>query len=287
MSNMQVCCNHPHQPATWRCIACNTPHCQPCLVVKAMSGTLFRTCCRCGGEVESLVEKPQVRPRSFYSQIPGAFAYPLIGTDLLMTIFGAVFFWLSCKAASFGLFLMLASIPCFGYLYAYGIKIINRTADGEDRMPSWPTSLQHLVGTFFMVALTMLLAFLPVVLYIVACFKWGLPVKPLLVFVYAGLFLLPMALLRVALFDTMQALSFGSILRSIRQAPTAYMAAFLVLLVLFFANTGISTALKTVPLVGGMVAAVVTFYLALVEARILGLLYRTYQHRYDWFAGIA
>lgn len=236
-------------------------------------------------------QEPQVmRPPSFFSQLPSAFAYPLRRSASLMTIFGSIFLGLSCLVlllglyfAPFGLVLTVATFPCFGYLYAFLVKIINTTVNGQDEMPEWPINLAHMATTFVTIIFTVLVTFLPAILYLALCLNWDLSLKPLIFFGYCGLFVFPMAILRVSLFDSIQAFEYGSIFRSIGKAPTAYVFTFLLLLVLFLLSTWLLLTLKSVLVIGFPLATVVAFYLAMVEARILGLLFRTYRYSYDWY----
>ena len=70
------------------------------------------------------------------------------------------------------------------------------------------------------------------------------------------------------------------------QVPTAYMVACMVCFFIVFIRMVLGALLGGIPLLGGFITTLVALYFSIVEFHILGLIYYSYQERFDWFRNI-
>jgi len=107
----------------------------------------------------------------------------------------------------------------------------------------------------------------------------------LLPLIFLGLFYFPMAVLAVAMHDSVTALNPIFVLHSIFKIPGPYVTACLVLGVVVGVDLAAESMLGvvTVPIIPGVLIGFVSLYFLIVEARILGLLYFVYRDRLQWF----
>jgi hypothetical protein len=278
------CTKHPHQEADWRCPRCQVSHCTGCMEVKIVGSAEFLLCPQCHGQCESLAPPPP--PKDFYAKLPGAFVYPLKGWAISVVLTGAIMLFFTELAARFSLRAWLVAILVMGYMCAYLIKIANKSGDGDDILPHWPSMSDGLVGNFFLFFFTVLVSFVPVMAYGAAVIWLEAPLRFIVLPIYLSCLLLPMALLRVAMFQTLSALNPWGIVQSIFRVPTPYMVACILLGCLIYARIVLGVAFLFVPYVGGFLETLFAFYLVIVEMRILGLIYWAYQDRLHWFGDI-
>lgn len=278
------CANHRTAEAEWRCTGCGQCFCERCIASRAVDNATIRQCPACGSEPQSLAG-PAVRP-TFYEKLLSAPIYPLKGWGTLLILFGAIMIAATGFACRFSLRALPVALALSGYTFSYVILIINKSGDGSKEMPNWPSVTVGLITTFFMMLFTMVISFLPVLLYAAGMYFLDLPFKFMVLPLYASLFFLPMAMLRVAMFQTIEALNPIAVIRSIFQIPTAYMMACMVFFFMIYLRVAVGVFSNFIPFVGGFVDTFVALYFSLVEAHILGLLYYAYQERFDWFRDI-
>lgn len=221
---------------------------------------------------------------NFFAEIPRAFAYPFRSDGIMIILAGAFFFagieWIG------GLFLLLA-IMVAGYIFTAMKGIINATAVGDDKTPDWPefsSWWDDLLLPFVEFLAIHLVCFLPGWLALIHV-TW--PAN----FVVGGLLLLlgfavaPMALLAVAIFDSIRALNPLLIFISICRVPLEYLVACLTLVATYvFGGVLNSWLIDTIaiPVLPWLLTSVFSLYLLVVEMRILGLLYRCKQKELGW-----
>lgn len=275
------CANHPHVEADWRCPRCGTSHCGHCMEKKLVGTAEFILCPHCHGQCESLAPPPP--PRNFYAKIPGAFVYPLKGWAIVVVLTGGLMMFFTELAARFSLRAWLVAIAVMGYLCAYLIKIANKSGDGDDVLPHWPSMADGFIGTFFLFLFTVLLCFVPVMAYVAAMIWLGAPLRFIILPLYLTCFVLPMAILRVAIFQSFSALNPWGTLQSIVRVPTPYLVACILFAFLIYARVTLGILFHFIPYVGGLIETLFAFYLVIVEMRILGMIYWAYQERLDWF----
>jgi len=215
--------------------------------------------------------------------IPGAFAYPLKGSGLILVGGGAVFFLLLG-------FLPFIGLIVTGYLFSYAKRIVATSASGEAEPPDWPDFTNWyddiLVPYGHLLALVVL-TFGPA--WALAFF---LPPKtayygPLVITAAVmGAFLAPMGTLALSMFDNVGALNPLALVWSILRIPGLYLLAAiafgLVIGAYFFCDLFVGKILP-IPFVGRLVAGCLNLYLLAVAMRILGLLYWSKKEELGWF----
>lgn len=223
---------------------------------------------------------------NFFKRIPGAFSYPFKGDGPYILIAGGVFFLVLdfLSDLAFGVFLQVFAV---GYYCAYMLNIIRWTACGEDKLPEWPGTaewlddilrpLAHVVGTVLVCAS-------PAAAYFFFRLSGQPPFDTVFwLLVGAGVAYFPMALLAVAVFDSLAGLNPLVVLTSMFRVPLQYATA----CIGFFGVFGLSWWLKIAlfeisPVIICLVVGPISLYFAAVEMRILGLLFDSEKERLAW-----
>jgi hypothetical protein len=196
--------------------------------------------------------------------------------------------------------LWIAAIS-LGYYFATLQLVIQSTAHGDDKLPKWPE-----FGDWWADILepalkwlgTLVVCFGPAVGLIVyggvaaaiSAGGGGAPANGGMVALAGILFLVglvgfPMALLAVAMFDSLSALNPLLIVRSVIVAPLHYILMTMFLGGLFAANVGVQMVVEAMnlPIVGSLITSFVSLYASLLFARVLGVFYRVNKGRLGWF----
>ena len=300
------CARHAEVDAAFRCGRCNARLCSLCVKHGEERGVKFFLC-SCGGRCEAVVvAAPPRRAAEVGAELAGSFRFPFRGEArgpmaLGATMFG-IFAWLFggslvnsigrvSPASPFGplafgavMGAVLALLAIGGYLFAYVELVIVHTARGRDDPPGFPDFLstwdsmwQPLTRLVLLLAISfgpgvVLVALLP-----------GLAKIAGGVVLLAGLAWFPAALVAVAIFEGDQGFEPRFALAVIRVAPGHYAiaAALLVVSVLVMAAGG--RWIAPLPGLGGLLTGALTFYMATVAGRVLGLTYRNHADRLGWF----
>jgi hypothetical protein len=281
-----TCKNHPTSPATLICGRCHQVVCEECVNSRAVGKTSLKFCRSCGGSCAPLESKLGVRSRmagSFPALLAGAFAYPLKRDGFIVILGGTLFLALMSLLSSF---VFIIALFASGYLCAYLQKIVQSSAIGDENMPSWPDlsafgpevaqpALQYL-GTF-------VFCLGPGILWLMLApgeyKRYGYLLLGL-----GGLYL-PMALLAVAMYDSLAAVNPMLVIPSIFRVPAAYagvcvgMAAVMGVGRIVDALAG----LIRIPILSSIGFGFLALYFQVVGMRILGLFYYTQQERLRWF----
>jgi hypothetical protein len=236
---------------------------------------------------------PAGRGKGFGSFIGDAFSYPFRGDGLIILICGTIFFTLISAFRSLplaGIAGVILGIAAWGYLMLMLQNVIHGTALGEDRVPSWPEfdGLGELVGKWFQWMITLALCFAPAVICLIraetkddeSMLIWA----AMLGFVGAAYF--PMAILGVAMFDSLAAVNPMLVARSIIRVPGHYVLTLLVFggLILVKMFTGQLSDLKGgLGIAGSVVDQFDSLWSALFLARVLGGLYYVNRRKLGWF----
>jgi hypothetical protein len=274
-------------------------------------------CRHCGAEVEAVkVKVAYVAPKSFFSQLPGAFVYPVKGFGPLVLILSAILllglsFFMPGEfhygyIPARGSWTLALGLLYMGYLFAFMQSIIHSTAIGEDEMAGLPSLANFwedilLPGLQFL-GLT-LISFGPAI-GIAAYMIFGphgdgvaLPVGVLLAAFVFGVIYFPMAFLAVAMLDSVMAANPIQIVPSIIRVPVEYLVTCTVLgivvalppigdrLLKFMFPLALST--RDMGMMFGYLASIVfwklfALYLLVVGVRILGLLFRCKREKLGW-----
>lgn len=270
----------------WKCVQCSFGLPSDALRAKVMGGSTFLQCPNCSGEVR--YNRPPTFRATFYEKLMGSFLYPIRGWGAVLVLFAAIMLFFTSFALRWSpLRTLPVLLALLGYLFSWMMSIINKTSDGDDELPNFPGVTVGLLRNFFMFFGIKVVCFFPFILYVVGIIFWGLPLKLVIFPLMLGILVFPMAEMRVAMFETLEALNPVKIFTSIATVPTAYACACLIFLFLMYVGILIKMALAQVPLVGGFLGTYFDLYVFVVEARILGLIYFAYQEKLDWFSEIA
>ncbi len=295
------CKNHYQNLARYQCPKCQRCVCDLCVNTRGSTGGGLKFCKICGSECVSLALRSPARPLNFFAAVLPAFKYPFIGDGLMLLLGGTFFFgfldaanYISRHAFLYGMRALTVRAVVFtfilgiGYLFAYLKNVIAATAAGDQRMPDWPEFSEwqaDIVSPMFQFVMIAVLSFGPALalhLWFEGDYPWLVALVALL-----GCFYFPMAFLGVAMFDTLAALNPLFIVGSIVRIPREYLVAALVftgiLALRWLSESGLARLLP-VPLVPALVADLLGLCLLIVEARILGLLYRSRGTALGWFA---
>ena len=232
---------------------------------------------------------PVRRKVSFYKSIPGAFVFPFRRNGLILLLSGTAFFavlnYLSGAAGIVGAGLGVFSC---GYLFAFVQSFINSSALGHDEMPGWPDFDGWWESGFL--PFLQLFGILAVCLGPAILYGWLATDAQLwlLIALWAGgLLYMPMALLAVAMYDSVAALNPLLIVASILRVPLEYMVTCLVLglLLLFMGVSNWWEENLHARLVASIVDHFLSLYTLTLVARLAGLLFYTTKKRLGWPMG--
>jgi len=281
-----TCKNHPASPGTFICGRCHQVLCEECVNIRAMGKTSLKFCRSCGGPCALLESKLGVRARmagSFPALLAGAFAYPFKRDGIILIIGGTIFLAVTSLLSSF---VFIIALFATGYLCAYLQKIVQSSALGDENMPSWPDlsgfgpevvqpALQYL-GTF-------VFCLGPGILWLMLA-PGEYKLCGYLLLALGGLYL-PMALLAVALYDSLAAVNPLLVIPSIFRVPAAYLGVCVGMAAVMAVGRIVDTfgGVIRIPILSSMGFGFLALYFQVVGMRILGLLYYTQQERLRWF----
>ncbi len=254
--------------------------------------------------VESEFEKPQ---KSFWALLPMAFVFPLVGRGRMMLVAGSIFFSILSFLARWSIFGIVAAAFAVGYLSAYMSKVIGAVAAGYDVPPDWPdfaNVIDDVLRPLVLVLGAFLTAFFPIVLFLFVYFQvvdtefaeFVLdPPTSFLVMIVLSLLYMPMSLLTVALWDSIDGLNPWTVIVGIVRVAPAYIVVCIVLAVaiclryLFTIGTLLLVDTSTpfsdcwLRILLDIVDGAVSLYFLMAEMYVLGILYRGYEKRLNWF----
>lgn len=287
------CRTHPNARAKYLCPQCGESFCELCVNRNSVRGRIERFCCTCGVECDIIhANVPEAEPPlPFARLIKSAFAYPLQGDGLILLSAGAVFFFVLSIVSSFAALVgVILSFVAAGYAICYYQQILATSATGRDTMPDWPdfTGWADLIPPVLQFLGTLLFSFGPAIalnIFVSAEQPW----KPWAVIaaIGAGCIYFPMSFMAVALAESLTALNPLVIIPSILKIPGAYLLAVIILAAVLAVNwigNAFLPQVLPVPILPGVLGEFIGLYLATVEMRILGLLYRSKQEQLGWFA---
>jgi hypothetical protein len=294
-------CNfHPRVPGRFFCSQCGHFFCELCVTSRVAGGVARKFCRHCGVEVKrTQVQLAQpASPKGFFALLPGTFVYPFRGSGVLVLIVSTLVF----AALGFvgGGFMFLAKILALGYLFAYMQNIIHATANEEDALPELP-GMDGLFGACFRLLGCVVLAFgAAIALACMALYhgEIGLPGPGMIAAIVFGCLYFPMALLAVAMKDSVLAANPLVVVPAAFKVPLQYLVTTILLTGVFalrwlgsfvammLAGNAYSTRSMSVLFIGfglRMFWSFASVYLLTVTVRILGLLYVTNKHKFGWF----
>ena len=308
-SGMSPCKNHAMNPAEWLCGRCHQLFCNACVLIKTRGRKPAHVCATCGGQCTpfglGVFAKKEER-KSFFSQLPDVFMYPFRGNGLILLTAGTIFFgFLSllrrAPVSGIGMFAaagkIMVTVISFGYLFSYLQKIILSSAQGDDEMPAWPDFTEYwsdIIRPYLQGMALLLLCLGPALLAgggaLVGFGLTGdLPVGTAVLsagLALIGLSYLPMALLAVAMADSMAGINPLFVIPSILKVPVEYLVACCVLIAVFIVQVVAHVVLGRIipmPVLPALLNGFVSLYFLTAEMRLLGVMYHTNKEKLNWF----
>ena len=202
-----------------------------------------------------------------------------IGVPLLINILGTILpIQLSCL---FFLVTMVINIVIFFYIYWYFTECVRDSADGGVRAPEGLGATPGFIGMFWQavnVIGCLVVFFVPFVFYMLFTKKPDIIFWLLLIY---AVFLFPMGLLAVVMFDSAIGLNPRLLIRSISSTFFPYCGLVLLFVTPVVLIGMLHAELQESQLWSSILRSVAT-YLVLVGAHLLGRFYWRYQNKFNW-----
>ena len=287
-------CAYDGKDAGFRCTSCGRPLCEGCAKRMPLEGRELRVCPACGELVLPLEQGPQnLSERSFWYYAATALFWPLslrgLAVVLINTIFISVPLFVSLLLMSVGVWrammvALLLMIFAYGYLYLLFLKVIQKTALGDDSPPSTPEieSFEEVFTVFFRILAVLIVWIVPA---ITAYYAAGAQATALFwVLVAAGVLFLPMSLLAVGMFETLRGLHPLPLLKAMLRVPLQYIFCcaffhFVIAMAYLVQDMESITGIRALDLFIGEAAFVYALYVA---GRLLGGLHAANSIRFGW-----
>ncbi len=227
------------------------------------------------------------REPGFGTLVSDALSYPFRGDGVIILIAGTLVF----TVLNFvGQFSFLLSVASWGYLLLMLQQIVQGSANGEQRPPTWPEfeGFGELLVKSSQWVVAILLCFGPGFFLLIGSKEDGSPFRVAagLLALLAGALYLPMSLLGIAMYDSVAALNPLLVVRSIARIPGQYLLT-LAVLVLLGGLKALTGKLGDLPGALGIIGHVVDgfdgLWSAFFSARLLGGLYHLNHRRLGWF----
>ncbi len=290
--------NHPPSPQKEKIFQCINENCgeiwkQSQLIEQPIGGKIAYFCPRC----QLGVKECEIN-RSFWKELPDAFAYPfrspggwILGTGTILL----GFLHLGMRMGGLLVFILslIFTVGYFGMLFQH---IIRNTFFREEEPISWPElhGFGDLVDVFKKIGLSTFLVFSPAILCLfmvghslftgeadslASTGFWGLAA---LISLFGGLGYYPMAMLAVAMYDSFLAVNPIIVIPAIFRAIGPYCIVLITLAVTFFDWNPNTTSLVSRILLY-LPYEFLRLYNLVFTARLLGLLCLTNAGRLGWF----
>ncbi|MBN1256299.1 MAG: hypothetical protein JXA52_01190 [Planctomycetes bacterium] len=220
---------------------------------------------------------------SFLRDALKAFAFPVVGKNIIVLIFGVIMM-AAIEILQYIPVLSIASIILSLYITVYLIRILISSASGANTLPDWPAVNNFLCGIiypWFRLAFVWFICFLPTIIYGVYFVDGELLNNTgVFIFVILGGLYFPMALACVCVHESVAYINPSIVLRLIFKAPIEYILTCLLLLVILYMSVvGSDSMWESGILVRLLTIQLLSFYLSVVEMRIIGLVYRVAEAR--------
>jgi len=214
--------------------------------------------------------------------ITDSFTYAFRGSGKYMLIIGAVMNVIASICMFAPLFGFFAYIFLASYFCSTYFTIIQSSAIGDSEAPEFPDAsniLEDLVWPFFKVLGLMLLSFSPFLIYTLFIGDNESIANILLI---VGCIYLPMSLLAVSVLGYLGAATPTIVIPSIFKAGWLYWLAVVLLAIIYSLEGVASDALEKIFFIQPIIMGVVSMYVLMTSARILGLVYRNKEEELGW-----
>ena len=291
-----MCKYHPKSVARYLCPQCQLHYCELCVTTRPGGDRTGRFCRKCSGECVAMnvqLIAPVDHHANFFASIPGAFAYPLKAKSLSFLIFGTLFFALVDFLGSYSLYLRVVYV---GYTFAYLQRLIHTAAQGSDEAPGWPdisAFWDDIMIPFFQTLGLFIVSFGPamgIAIWLgadVAKTADAAPWKLVLlgVTILGGAIYYPMALLALAMLDSIVSANPLVVIPAIMRVPLEYLVVLVITGFIFAVKVaeGFLADLIPVPALPDLIAAGIGLYFLTVQGRMLGLMYYAKRDKLGWF----
>ncbi len=296
----KVCAQHPRSTATADCPKCIKTFCDSCVTTRIVAGEMKKFCRHCSSECAlaniDVVAHKTDDARAF-ALLLNALRYPiqrhgwvlLLGGSLLFLIIDMAIAGFSMGTPSTAAFALVFAVLAAGYLFAFLQRIITSTSLGEDKMPGWPDFTevwQDMIQPFRLLWGLFAACFGPAIVCQYFVFNGSAFAEHLLwPLIIAGFLYLPMALLGVAMSDSLTSLNPLFVLSSICKVPAQYIIACVLLVLIVGLKWAIEVALaRFIPIffLRYLISSVLLLYFFIVEMRVLGLMYLWNRRKLGW-----
>ncbi len=283
------CVNHPGVAAKFVCPKCGRKACAQCTTQRKLGMTIAEFCTSCGGQCKkaSIAAREAAAaaslPKSFGSAVTGSFKYPFKGNGLLLLVCGTIFYSFMSILLRFAfLYAIPLVVITYGYLFAYMQKIVVCSASGEADPPGWPevSDIQaDIIQPFLQLIGTLALSFAPAL--VVWYFAGALAGQFTLLL---GMIYFPMALLGVAMSDSLICLNPVFVLSSIMKAPKHYTIACLAFGLVLILRVYVLDLVEQIDIL--FVPLLLYWFIFLIaliiQMRVLGIFYYINKRKLGW-----
>lgn len=279
-----ACYRHEERPADMRCGQCARGYCTSCLPASAVAASDALACPACGHPLQRFHSK--AREKKPWMEPGRTLLYPLRDLSFVTTIVVGLMMWAGMLVPPISFIFYLMAL-------AWVAHVVATSADGKRTMGFGPDldDMWHLVGRGFMVFLVTLAVAIPIVAWnlIVLRQVWvsGAAALPLLclnlplwlvAFVYY-----PMALGMAAVWNNKWVpFQPHHVVSHILLIKEDYAILLVLWAVLLAVSSVVGWALSVLPVLGGMLASIVSAYFLLVKAHMLGYVLYLNSSRLDW-----
>jgi hypothetical protein len=287
-------CAYDERDAAFQCTGCGRPLCGGCAKLMPVEGREVRICPACGELVQPLEEGPRnLSDRSFWYYAATALFWPLSVRGVTMVLIIAVFVTLSSLVSQLlmgsGMLVgralgLLVMIFVYGYLYLLFLKVIRKTALGDDSPPSTPEmeSFEEAFTVFFRILAVLIVWAVPAITAYYVADQQATVVFWILAGV--GALFLPMSLLAVGMFETLRGLHPVPLVKAMVRVPLQYIFCcaffhFVIGLAYVVQDLDSITGIRVLDVLIGDAAFIYALYAA---GRLLGGLHAANSVRFGW-----
>lgn len=233
----------------------------------------------------TMIDEADHEPIDFLAELPKVFTYPFSGNGLFIIGSGVLFFILIGYVPVVGFLLILMGLA---YYSAYMIKVITSSANGDETPPPWPDFADFssdIVMPAIKVIWVSLVCYIPALAYLILVSGLSGIISPVFwLLLIIGSIYYPMALLTVAMSGNFMALNPLVVVPAVFKMPRDYAICLLAWMALIVVNYLTKWILAVgIPLVGPAIQAFLTLYFAMMEMRVLGLMYRANDEKLGWY----
>ncbi len=243
---------------------------------------------------------PTAAPKSYYAKLPEAFAYPFKGAGLMVLILATIGY--SAMLFRYGLdfWARLLRISLYGFVFLFMQNIIATTTTNEKEPLAFPEASGLIRrGISIWEGQSHASFWLAIALEIAKLSGVNIPSEAIIAAVILGGIYFPMALLVVAMKDTVVAANPLIVIPAMAKAPMKYSVTAVLTLAVFgvrqlgniLSGTAGKATFRThdmsvflVAVAYQMIWALLSVYLLTVTMRILGLFYNSTKKQLGWFS---